>query len=199
MKVESIQLDSDYFEIDQDKIERCIDIWNNSKRKMILVGVLNPNSIEENFLQEIDQDESLIVFTETTSNLHHPNFLPGIDKIIAPLDEEGYRDLQPDLLLTLGGLIVSKKIKAFLRKYKPKHHWHVGPNYANDTFFCLSEVFRLKPNQFFSSFLPRVDTNLESNYKSYWDLIPGNPKIFCALAWGQEPTVSPFDIRQKNV
>ena len=86
---------------------------------------------------------------ETTSNLHHSNFFPFIDQLIAPLNEEGYEALQPDLLLTFGGLIISKKIKAFLRAYNPKHHWHVDPYKANDTYFCLNKHFKINPNDFF--------------------------------------------------
>ena len=67
------------------------------------------------FRKEIADDDSVLVFTETTSNLHHPDFFPGIDKIIAPLEDVDFKVLQPDILLTFGGLVVSKKIKAFLR------------------------------------------------------------------------------------
>jgi 2-succinyl-5-enolpyruvyl-6-hydroxy-3-cyclohexene-1-carboxylate synthase len=154
--------------IDVSDIESCLNIWQNAKRKMILVGVLSPNSIEESILQQIADSDSIIVFTETTSNLHNPDFFPGIDKIIAPLDDDDFKQLQPDLLLTLGGLIVSKKIKAFLREYKPIHHWHVGLHNANDTFFCLTKHLQITPNLFFKEFLPQVNSHLNSNYKSKW-------------------------------
>ena len=124
-------------EIDDVEIKICTDLWNNAKRKMILVGVLQPNSIEAELLKRIAGDDSVIVFTETTSNLHHPDFFPGIDKMIAPLDDHDFGELQPDILLTFGGLVVSKKIKAFLREYQPQHHWHVDVFRANDTFFCF--------------------------------------------------------------
>lgn len=154
--------------IDNFEIKSCIDVWQSTKRKMILVGVLQPNSIEEKWLQELADDDSVLVFTETTSNLHHADFLPGIDKIIAPLTEADYSNLQPEILLTFGGLIVSKKIKVFLRKHKPDHHWHVGLHSANDTFFCLSKHFKLTPNTFLSKFLPEVTHHAKSTYKSTW-------------------------------
>ena len=154
--------------VDDSEIESLLDVWQSAKRKMILVGVLQPNSIEEKWIQKIADDDSILVFTETTSNLHHPDFFPGIDKIIAPLDDDGFKALQPDVLLTFGGLIVSKKIKAFLRSYKPKHHWHVGLTRANDTFFCLDKHIKLRPNTFFSAFLPKVELHNNSTYKSTW-------------------------------
>ena len=60
--------------IDEFEIKHLVDIWQNAKRKMILVGVLQPNSIEERWLRDIADDDSILVFTETTSNLHHPDF-----------------------------------------------------------------------------------------------------------------------------
>ncbi len=154
--------------IDDFEIKNLLDVWHSAKRKMILVGVLQPNSIEEKWIEEIANDESILVFTETTSNLHHPDFFPGIDKIIAPLNTEEFRALQPEVLLTFGGLVISKKIKAFLRTYKPMHHWHIGLSRANDTFFCLDKHITLHPNTFLSTLLPQVTHHTKSNYKSKW-------------------------------
>ena len=154
-------------EVDDFEIKSLLDTWHNAKRKMILVGVLQPNSIEEIWLQKLADDDSVLVFTETTSNLHHQDFFPSIDKIIAPLGDDDFKELQPDLLLTFGGLVVSKKIKAFLRTYKPNHHWHVDLLRANDTFFCLDKHLKMSPNTFLSAFLPQV-INQISTYKSTW-------------------------------
>jgi 2-succinyl-5-enolpyruvyl-6-hydroxy-3-cyclohexene-1-carboxylate synthase len=157
--------------IENFEIERLRDVWDSAKRKLILVGVLQPNSIEEKWLQKIADDDSVLVFTETTSNLHHTGFLPGIDKIIAPLHDEDFKKLRPDILLTFGGLVVSKKIKVFLRTYKPLHHWHVDLFSANDTFFCLSQHIKLSPNTFFSAFLPEVTQHIKSDYKANWFVV----------------------------
>ena len=148
-----------------------IPIWKNSKRKMVLVGVDAPNSMDGKTLEALASDGNTLVFTETTSNLHHPNFFPSIDSIIAPIEkskdrDELFKDLQPDLLVTLGGMIVSKKIKAFLRKYKPKEHWHIDPKKAYDTFFCLSEHIKAHPNEFFREI--GISTIGLSEYKAYW-------------------------------
>lgn len=155
-------------EIDEFEIKGLIDIWKGAERKMILVGVLSPNSIEEKWLNELAKDDSVLVFTETTSNINHPNFFPGIDKIIAPLEDQEFKSLQPDVLLTFGGLVVSKKIKAFLRQYKPKHHWHIDLFRANDTFFCLEKHVRLSPNTFLKEFLTRLTIQTVSDYKPTW-------------------------------
>ncbi|NQX85709.1 MAG: 2-succinyl-5-enolpyruvyl-6-hydroxy-3-cyclohexene-1-carboxylic-acid synthase [Flavobacteriaceae bacterium] len=148
--------------------EHYKNVWMSSKKKMILVGVNAPNSIEQYVLEQLAEDPSVLVFTETTSNLHHSSFFPSIDKIIGPLEPSDFEELQPEILLTFGGLIVSKKIKAFLRTYKPKHHWHVDEKKANDTFFCLDQHIKSSPNSFLKEM---VQQYTESSYKSFWTKI----------------------------
>ena len=149
------------------ELKTLSEIWNTSSRKMILVGVLQPNSIELKWLEELAEDQSVIVLTETTSNLHHDSNFPEIDKLIAPLNKKELERLHPEILLTFGGLIVSKKIKQFLRNYQPKHHWHINKYVANDTFFVLKTHLKCSPNSFFEAFLKKI-TLVKSDYKPYW-------------------------------
>jgi 2-succinyl-5-enolpyruvyl-6-hydroxy-3-cyclohexene-1-carboxylate synthase len=160
----------DNFEDGQDKLENIdnyISIWNKAKRKMVLVGVNYPNEIEQEYLDILANDESVIVFTEATSNLHHDKFFPSIDKIIVSLKEEEFKALQPEVLLTFGGMIVSKKIKAFLREYQPKHHWHIDEKKANDTFFCLSKHFKASVNEVFRVLIKKGNQT-KSDFQSCW-------------------------------
>ncbi|CAM3384101.1 2-succinyl-5-enolpyruvyl-6-hydroxy-3-cyclohexene-1-carboxylic-acid synthase [Aequorivita lipolytica] len=154
-------------EILEEDLNPFITEWNNSKRKMILVGVLPPNSLEQRFVEQIANDESVLLLTETTSNLHNENFIVAIDQLIAPLSDEDFKKLQPDILLTFGGMVVSKKIKAFLRSFPPKQHWHVDSKTAYDTFFVLKHHFKTTINNFFAEFLQKTFV-VESNYQNYW-------------------------------
>lgn len=151
----------------EEDLSSFVEKWNTSKRKMILVGVLDPNSVESKFIERLAADESVLVLTETTSNLHNSNFISRIDQLIAPLTDEDFQKLQPEILLTFGGLVVSKKIKAFLRNFAPSEHWHVDPKRANDTFFVLNHHFKTSINYFFSDFFPKTET-VSSEYRDYW-------------------------------
>lgn len=158
--------------------EKIRDIWSSSEFKMVLVGVHSPNEIDQDLLESLASNPSVIVFTETTSNLHHPNFFSSIDSIIFPIEkssnaDERFRKLQPEVLLTFGGLVVSKKIKAFLRKYKPKHHWHVNPTKAFDTYFALTEHFEMNVNLFLRKILSN-NQNIRSDYFEKWNLVKTN-------------------------
>ncbi len=156
--------------------EDYASIWSSAKRKMVLIGVQQPNTLNLEVLEKLASDSTILVFTETTSNVHHDSFFPSIDSIIAPIEkstkkEELFEALQPDVLVSLGGLIVSKKIKAFLRKYKPKHHWHVGPTRAYDTFFCLSSHVKVDANSFFGHL---SYSNQRDGYRLDWDTVKAN-------------------------
>ena len=134
-------------------LEEYVSLWNDSKKKLVLVGAHFPNKNLQAQLTELAKDESVLVLTETTSNMHHPSFIISIDKLIFPLTDKEFKKLQPDILLTLGGMIVSKKVKQFLRRYKPKHHWHIDVKNALDTYHCLTHHFRVKDTAFFDNFL----------------------------------------------
>ncbi len=149
------------------ELNSFVNKWNNSRKKIILIGALAPNSIERKFIDQIAEDESVVILTETTSNIYHHNLFPSIDQLIAPLEEDGFKILQPDILITFGGMIVSKKIKAFLRKYSPEEHWHVDTKKAYDTYFCLKHHFETTPNNFLNLFLEQTITS-ESTFQKDW-------------------------------
>ncbi|RAR70119.1 2-succinyl-5-enolpyruvyl-6-hydroxy-3-cyclohexene-1-carboxylic-acid synthase [Flavobacterium aciduliphilum] len=146
--------------------EEVLSIWNQASKKMVLVGVCTPRTVAQRYLDQLAQDPSVVVMIETTSNWHHPHFINTIDSIITPFTTEDFEVFQPDVLLTLGGMIVSKRIKAFLRKYQPKHHWHVDALRAYDTFGCLTKHFTVTPQVFFEAFLSRT-TYQPSQYNQY--------------------------------
>ncbi|MDY0779941.1 2-succinyl-5-enolpyruvyl-6-hydroxy-3-cyclohexene-1-carboxylic-acid synthase [Tenacibaculum sp. IB213877] len=147
--------------------QKLSSIWNTSQQKLVLVGVNFPSEELQQTLNKLAEDDSVLVMTETTSNLNNDKFINSIDKLITKLDDEGFKKLQPDVLLTFGGMVVSKRIKQFLRKYKPKHHWHVDEHTKLDTYFCLSEFIQEKPSEFLSEFITKTE-KIESGYQSYW-------------------------------
>jgi 2-succinyl-5-enolpyruvyl-6-hydroxy-3-cyclohexene-1-carboxylate synthase len=131
-----------------------------------------PDSVEQQYLDLLAKDPTVIIFTETTSNVDHAEFFTRIDTLIGPIEKsedanEQFEALQPDILLTFGGMIVSKKIKSFLRNFQPKQHWHVDPKKAYNTFFCLNKHFETSVNSFFQKFLPET-ISVKSDYAAHW-------------------------------
>jgi len=175
--VEPVQILPDFTlrDYSTNELQPYIDLWNNAKRKMVIVGVMPPNSIEEKFLEHLAKDESVIIFTETTSNLNQDGFFTRIDTLIGPIEKsknakEQFEALKPEILLTFGGMIVSKKIKSFLRNYQPAQHWHIDPKKAYNTFFCLNKHFETSVNLFFNKLFEKSES-VASDYSKIWEKV----------------------------
>ncbi len=149
------------------EIEKYSDIWNKAPKKMILVGEHFPSKQLQNHLENISKDPSVLILVENTANVSHSNFINSIDKLIFPLEDAELEQFRPDIILTLGGMIVSKKIKHHLRKFQPKFHWHIDGKRAYDTFFCLDHHFKLSPENFFIQFSSYIKFK-ESSYQQLW-------------------------------
>ncbi len=148
-------------------LQKYADIWNASNKKMVIVGAHYPDELLQTQLEHLVKDPSVLVLIENTANVWHSKFINSIDKLIFPLDEMELAKFQPDILLTLGGLIVSKKIKQHLRNYQPKQHWHIDTKTALNTFLCLKHHFKISPQLFFSQFF-FLTKSKESNYQHFW-------------------------------
>lgn len=143
-----------YKNVSIEDIIASTNIWNSSKKKLLLIGVNEPEEIDPEIIKWLANDPSIVVMTESTSNVHHPSFINHIDTLITPFKEKEFLAFQPEILITLGGMIVSKRIKALLRKYQPEHHWHIDPLRAYNTFGSLAHHFEANPNEFFHQILP---------------------------------------------
>ncbi len=129
-------------------------IWKKASHKMILLGTHRPDAPLSAELNRLIEDPSVLVFSEKTSNYNHPKAIGSIDCLMAPLEHElngGEADLKPDLIITIGGMVVSKKIKFFLRQQKAAQHIHIGLTKANDTFYYLSNHIKAPAQQVLST------------------------------------------------
>ena len=153
--------------IDNAELKEYAKSWNTAGKKMVVIGVLPPGAIAQKYLDFLGGRTDVIVFTEKTSNVHHPNFFTRIDNVIGALTDVEFENLKPDLLVTIGGMVVSKKIKSFLRQYQPKQHWHIDPKKAYDTYFCLNRHFETPVNHFFNHFID-LTIEVESQYLPQW-------------------------------
>ena len=144
--------------------------WHTSQRIMILVGTRDYSAELESQLTQLVKNHSVVILTEANSNLYHDKFFRHIDRYIFNFSDEDYTHYAPDLLITIGQNVVSKKVKQFLRKAKPKQHWHIDEVWQPDTYYCLTEKLEVKPELFFSKLLNLI--NLEPRpYYNLWDVL----------------------------
>jgi len=141
--------------------------WAQAQKILIVTGVLEPGSISFETIDGLLQDPRVLWMTETTSNLHHPKAVWGIDQLITGLDSQQRAALQPDLLISLGGMVVSKRIKAFLRKYQPNTHYHIHPKKAYDSYFSLTAHIPADPESVLAQ-LPITAKEEAGSYQRQW-------------------------------
>ncbi|MGC8865723.1 MAG: 2-succinyl-5-enolpyruvyl-6-hydroxy-3-cyclohexene-1-carboxylic-acid synthase [Bacteroidales bacterium] len=146
--------------------------WKTNAKKMLLVGQMMPQVTLQNLLAQLADDPSVIILTETTSNVYHPNFIGCIDRVIESMSEQEKTKLQPDLLVTLGGAIVSKKIKALLRQWPIAQHWNIHPDpdtFHVDTYLHLTHTFFMQTKTFLEGVVNHK--NNDSAYREAWLLV----------------------------
>ncbi len=142
--------------------------WQKAEKIMVLVGMQPPNKNFQQELEQLSQNENVAILCETTSNTHNLHYVGKIDATLSTITEEELEYFQPDLLITLGQNVVSKRIKQFLRKYKPKEHWHVNSFWWPDTYFCLTEKIEIPEILFLKEWNKRLKTNVNGEFKEKW-------------------------------
>ena len=140
--------------------------WETTDKKMIICGSLNKNIALNTCLSNLNKDPSVVILTETTSNLYNQKFISCIDRTLERINDSSY---YPYLVVSIGNSIISKKIKPLLRKNKPLQHWHVeDTNRAQDVFSALTNFIPLAPDVFFNDLIKKNPFKLNSNYKKNW-------------------------------
>ncbi len=160
------------------------DRFNTYKKVMIIAGQMNPSEQLESLLGKLSGFDDVIIISENTGNLRLPNSIAAIDRLIAPIESEPewIAPLMPDLLITLGGQIISKKLKAAVRKFPPQEHWNLDPfATGQDMYQVLSEEFLCPPEHFLESLQDGLKPSA-SSYRSDWLRLAANAKVGHATA-----------------
>lgn len=167
--------------------EEFFEHWKRSKRKLVILSTLNPPVFEKEDLDLLTSDPSVLVMSEVSSNVVHDQMVWAIDTLIAPIefDDEQIAALQPDLVVTIGGMIVSKKIKQYLRRFETKIHYHIGKRRAYDTFFKLAAHIKMPPRKWLNQ-LPTefVDSDYQRHWRSHFkEYLAKRPSYLEEIGW----------------
>ena len=152
-------------------LDNFYKVINKASKIMILIGVSDGNILSKKSIQKINSCSSIIVMKEHTSNVFNESFISNIDRLIGPIELQSNSDsvfdeLSPEIVISLGGMIVSKKIKSFLRNYKPRKHFHIGNNISKDSFYSRVKHINTTANKFFEN----IDLNKsDSKYFEKWN------------------------------
>ena len=103
-----------------------IDRLNRYQRRMVVVGQMNLIYLFEKKYTKMLY-KHFAWFTENISNQTIPGMpIRNIEPLLCSMDFEAQQKMRPELLITYGGHIISKRLKKFLRRHPPVEHWHVA-------------------------------------------------------------------------
>jgi 2-succinyl-5-enolpyruvyl-6-hydroxy-3-cyclohexene-1-carboxylate synthase len=84
------------------------------------------------------------------------------------MPEDKKADYAPDLVITLGGHIVSKRLKQYLRANKPESHWHLTQSgEVTDLFQSLTDLIEADNEKYLNDLCTTIP---EETNKPYFDL-----------------------------
>jgi len=166
-------------------------IWNDSCKRMIIIGQMPKNEALLEQLEIVALKMDCVVLCEHLSNAASPNFIGNFDALIYALPENEVENFAPDLLITLGGHVVSKHLKKFIRSYPPKSHWHISTsNDCVDTYQCLTDLIDAEPVSFFSEL--KIKDENHKNFVRTWQKASASISIPKDLPFSDMAVVGSF-------
>mgnify|MGYP001192620286 FL=1 len=137
---------------------------------LVLCGQGSRNSILKSALVDFNKNSNVVVLNENTSGMNDSSFVNCIDRALNSIDTKNEKRFVPDILITIGGAIVSKRIKSFFIKHPPKKHIAINlSNIGIDLFLRLDVHYECDPAAFFTLLNNKATLLNNKNFKATWN------------------------------
>jgi 2-succinyl-5-enolpyruvyl-6-hydroxy-3-cyclohexene-1-carboxylate synthase len=146
----------------------------DSPKKLIVIGLHSNDNKFKKAISELAKRKDTVVFVESTSNCMVENVIYDFDSCIELLSEATIKSFIPNIVITLGNQIVSKKLKQLLRKYKPRYHWDVDQYLETrnrDYFLLNNEYYPSMTESEALECLLEAEEKTDSDYAFQWTAI----------------------------
>lgn len=176
-----------------------------SKSKIMFVaGFMQPDSKLQKSVSDFVKLPNVAVMAETISNLHLDTLAYSVDSTITAYPLNLLDSFSPDIVISLGGSLVSRKLKEYLRRNKEKcEHWSLGFSHTTaDPFLSLSLKIECNP----AIFLKNITSVLRKfpisgHYKTEWNnlkqkAVALKSKFVKDISWSE---LKAFDIILKHL
>ncbi|SHF42138.1 2-succinyl-5-enolpyruvyl-6-hydroxy-3-cyclohexene-1-carboxylic-acid synthase [Dysgonomonas macrotermitis] len=151
------------------KIKPFIEKWNALPKRIILIGQMFYSQELLKTLETLTDKYGCVILTEHISNCTSSDFISNFDTLLYSLPEEAKETYRPDLLITLGGHIISKRLKHFFRQFKPKEHWLLTESgEITDLFQSLTDLIEADSITFLSELAQSSYETESSNFYHLW-------------------------------
>lgn len=146
-----------------------IDRLNRYQRRMVVVGQMNLIYLFDKRYTKMLY-KHFAWFSENISNQTVPGMpIRNIESLLCSMNQEEQEKMRPELLITYGGHVISKRLKRFLRKHPPVEHWHISPDgEVMDLYGSLTTLIEMDPFEFLEKIAPMMD-NRTPDYPRGWE------------------------------
>lgn len=104
-----------------------------------------------------------VILSDVVSNRHSAGNVQYWDFVLSKKEDTIVNELKPDVLITTGTSTVSKNLKLFLRKNKPKYHFHISPTGE------IADPFQTQPQLVKGNIAQVLESlNWEEKETDYW-------------------------------
>lgn len=191
-KPEKINLISGQQMLSREQTLNLIEMLDG-KKVLLVAGFLPPDNKLSKAVAAFSSLPNVALLSEKLSNLK-TSWPTGIDKILRFADKN---EASPDVVITIGGALVSRHIKEWMRKCNNIAHWSIGIDDRMADCFChLKLKISVKPENVLKTLahLMRKHAKHGSDYNHYWHKLweraqendPSETEDYCdlsALSW----------------
>lgn len=118
-----------------------------ASKVLFVAGFLPPEYRLHRSVGEICALPNVVAMTETLSNLHIGDNATAVDSMLTAYPDDYLDAMAPDLVISIGGSLVSRKLKEYLRRNVGHcEHWALGWNHTtSDCFMSLTKRVEVDP------------------------------------------------------
>jgi len=145
--------------------EDIIQNWNGCKKIIVIVGQHTRSAEFDRAVEKLATISKVVVLTETTSNVVAEGVYRSIDRLIDSMHPDDYESFAPDLVISCGGALVSKKLRFMLREMNISQHWHVD---SSDRYIDTYQSLTLNIPMMLEELVPILTQGDDSDSSTEW-------------------------------
>jgi len=135
-------------------------------KKLVVVGMRPPDKLFSEKIKLLSLRQDTVVLTETAANVSAFN---NYDACLDLIERRGVTDFIPEMVITFGNQIISKKLRQVLKANKPLSHWDISPysEQRNHNIFDVpTSQFSISESDALDCFVALPDS--QSSFASKW-------------------------------
>ena len=146
------------------------------KKVMVIAGFMPADDNLNRAIVELSKLPNVTILCETISNIHMDGHVHMLDSLLKRLTDDEKERLKPDVVISIGGALVSRMLKEYLRDAEGTEHWTLADTDVSvDCMQRLTTHIEVSPARFFKGLagmtrhiIRKGATPKFGNYRNEW-------------------------------